>query len=563
MKKSLLSLLLILCFSAFASAQVVFSVEPPSANAGGYTITYADVAGGDWGSPDMLDPANVVQGIMCLAQDSLACEALTNGADLVGKVAVVYRGACEFGSKALACQDEGAIACIIINHSGDPVEMGGGADGLAVTIPVIMISTVTGAVLHDEIAECTTNVTIGNLNGFFANNMRITPGGIIRPASAGVITALSLDDTEFDIAPGAWVYNFGTEEESNAVLNMTVGFEGAEIYNESSDGETILAGDSLYVTLPAFTQSSYANGLYTNTYTISGTGEDQANGDNEVNANFTMGNTLSYARLSEDGTADPVTFTRANELIGEGNYCIYFSDPNASRVQLTAFDFTGTLFEAEEELADRDMEVVAYIWEDEYLGLDTQLATFSEEDSEGYSFQVGDDDLPITVTLSNPIDLQDDEHYLFCIRHEDPLLAFGYDNQTHYDQTAIESNTPVNPSWDGADGFVVGFGLNTIPSISVRLVEPLGLDEANEAVELTPYPNPANETLTIPLTSDLRGQALMSIFNTEGKVVSQETINLTGSQLLVDITTISNGTYLFDLQFEGQKESTFSVVINR
>ena len=74
-----------------------------------------------------------------------ACEPLTNGPDLVGKVAVIRRGACEFGFKALQAQNEGAVAVIVVNNvEGPPIVMAGGADGELVTIPVLMVSDVVG-----------------------------------------------------------------------------------------------------------------------------------------------------------------------------------------------------------------------------------------------------------------------------------------------------------------------------------------------------------------------------------------------------------------------------------
>jgi hypothetical protein len=48
------------------------------------------------------------------AADSLACNAVTS--DVNGKIAVLYRGDCQFGVKAKNAQDAGAIAVIIINN---------------------------------------------------------------------------------------------------------------------------------------------------------------------------------------------------------------------------------------------------------------------------------------------------------------------------------------------------------------------------------------------------------------------------------------------------------------
>ncbi|MEO6039166.1 MAG: M36 family metallopeptidase, partial [Saprospiraceae bacterium] len=59
--------------------------------------------------------------------------------DLTGKIAMIDRGICEFGQKALAAQQAGAIACIICNFQQGTVLMGAATVGGLVTIPVVMI----------------------------------------------------------------------------------------------------------------------------------------------------------------------------------------------------------------------------------------------------------------------------------------------------------------------------------------------------------------------------------------------------------------------------------------
>ncbi len=91
-----------------------------------------------------------------------ACDVILNGADINGKIAILRRGECEFGFKALAVQNEGAIAVIIVNNvPGDPVGMAGGAVGDQVTIPNVMISMEEGdAMIAEILGGGTVNVTL-------------------------------------------------------------------------------------------------------------------------------------------------------------------------------------------------------------------------------------------------------------------------------------------------------------------------------------------------------------------------------------------------------------------
>ncbi|HRQ66561.1 MAG TPA: M36 family metallopeptidase [Xanthomonadaceae bacterium] len=73
------------------------------------------------------------------------CAALVNGAAISGNIAVIRRGSCEFGLKALNAQQAGAAAVVIFNNQGDAtVGMGPGAQGGLVTVPTVSIGQGSG-----------------------------------------------------------------------------------------------------------------------------------------------------------------------------------------------------------------------------------------------------------------------------------------------------------------------------------------------------------------------------------------------------------------------------------
>ncbi len=102
-----------------------------------------------------------------------ACDPITNGPSLDGKIVVIRRGDCEFGFKALAAQNEGAVAVIMVNNvPGDPVIMAPGAVGAQVTIPLFMVTDVIGEPIMEELLA-------GNpVNGTI-------DGGAVPPATDG------------------------------------------------------------------------------------------------------------------------------------------------------------------------------------------------------------------------------------------------------------------------------------------------------------------------------------------------------------------------------------------
>lgn len=97
-----------------------------------------------------------------------ACDAITNGTELEGNIAVIRRGSCEFGVKVLAAETEGAVAVIVVNNEAtDPIQMAAGAVGDQVTIPSIMVSQANGeAIIAALQAGETINVSIVNAGPF-------------------------------------------------------------------------------------------------------------------------------------------------------------------------------------------------------------------------------------------------------------------------------------------------------------------------------------------------------------------------------------------------------------
>src|SRR5690554_2580476 len=121
--------LLVFTFALFGlgiHSQVILSIEEPASIASIYNsdnlgLTYV-AAGVGWGVSDLTLPANAVTGEVVLAKDLsatsdlLMCESATLGS-LTGKIALLYRGACDFSSKAFNAQNAGAIAVIIVNNA--------------------------------------------------------------------------------------------------------------------------------------------------------------------------------------------------------------------------------------------------------------------------------------------------------------------------------------------------------------------------------------------------------------------------------------------------------------
>ncbi len=122
----------------------LFRVLGPGSVAGEYTISTAN-----WNmSPDFstidLTAEMVVARDANVQNAERACGEIVN--DVEGKIAIIFRGTCEFGVKALNAENAGAVAALICNvpgvNGGDgegTIGLGPGDVGDDVTIPVISI----------------------------------------------------------------------------------------------------------------------------------------------------------------------------------------------------------------------------------------------------------------------------------------------------------------------------------------------------------------------------------------------------------------------------------------
>ncbi len=89
------------------------------------------------------------------------CGTIQNAAEMIGKIVLIRRGTCPFVQKIQAAQDAGAIAVIMMNNAGAPIQMGGSST--TITIPSVMISSTDGTTFTTTISNGDTiNATLQN-----------------------------------------------------------------------------------------------------------------------------------------------------------------------------------------------------------------------------------------------------------------------------------------------------------------------------------------------------------------------------------------------------------------
>jgi len=133
---------------------VELTVNAPGNIAGNYSA-----AGADFGASTYNTTGNVVEVNDGNSAPSEGCGVLINAAAINGNIALIDRGDCQFGVKALNAENAGAIAVIVCNNvPGAPIAMSPGTDGGLVTIPAVMISQNDCVTLRAELESL--NVTL-------------------------------------------------------------------------------------------------------------------------------------------------------------------------------------------------------------------------------------------------------------------------------------------------------------------------------------------------------------------------------------------------------------------
>ncbi len=124
------------------------TVNEPASVEGEYDT---NVAGTGWGTGAYVTTTPVT-GEVVIVNDGVeepyssdGCEEILNAGELVGKIALIDRGGCQFGFKTVAAQEAGAIGVIICNFEDallSPPAMGPGTVGGNANIPVLFISVI-------------------------------------------------------------------------------------------------------------------------------------------------------------------------------------------------------------------------------------------------------------------------------------------------------------------------------------------------------------------------------------------------------------------------------------
>jgi hypothetical protein len=566
----------------------------------------------DWGNPMVIpSDGSLLNKELVKADPYDVCAALTNPSALNGKIALVMRGNCEFGAKALAVQNAGAKACIIVNHSpGGPVGMGAGAQGAGVTIPVIMISKEDGADLEAALTSGTVIMSLSKWGNGLTHDIGFVDRGLSLwheyaiPYSQ-VKDAASLAKNAYKGINGAVIANFGSSNQTDVKIKATVswtptGGSATVIRTDSIVRTSFGVGDSI---ITPFVNETYqlasmtGPGRYDVSYDLSmANNADEFINDNKASYSFHVTpNVLSKGRYdftkgegisnTYNGFATPTNFLMGNlHYISKGDYLF-------QNVQLTISNGSAT----DSNLKDHPpVNVWFFKWSDASSDNVIQPGELTMEGVGVKEFKDGDTNRQIfTVKVDHPTDqtkkvvTQADSWY--WIAADMPSGSFlGCDGQlnmqprTYFRDKATSSfneryTAVINASQSDyfqstADALMYPFENGPeadsarfsqqrggfIPSLPVYLsVFPVSVKEqtgVTNLATLSVYPNPASTTVNVSVELEkISEKVYYSIVDGMGKSVKKAMRNnIKNDTYSFSTSDLAAGIYYFAVNANGK-----------
>jgi len=601
MKKILLIITLITAIGA--NAQVVFKgVSPSSISGNSFVFEWAEPTG-TWSTtiPDFNLQNTFVQDTLELVVDNSwtgnnpaytiphplaneGCLDANGGAhsqpSLAGKIAVVWRGTCQFGLKAALAENNGAVAIVIINHSGAPVGMAGGDSGLFINIPVVMISTTDGQLLLNEMANGPVEVFIGNKTGSSVNDLGSSKDVSNISKYGSVPTSFVQNGlNNFDL--GLTITNFGSDD-NIPVLNQTItGPSGYSYDTTITYGLLPAAQDTDYTYIP-YSETSLATGEYTINYNLSILNEtDQDSSDNIVTSSFSVTNDVLSRARTDQSTGDiisnfyPSNYTLAmsscmhlyeeNLPVGTGAEGVYFSVSSDS-TPLSAEYFGIAVYEWNDIQSgswglDYTVNQLLPIYLSDYFFADDSL----KEKSVYHEF-VDDDNNP------SPVRLEKFQRYLVCIEYQGGTaldIAFGYDNYLDYGSNSVYNpdfgpgrlNIDGIPPFNGTQGtWYTGWSSADAPSIGLKVGNYSFVNTNENLMEgsFKLFPNPANSEINI-LSLDNSNYYNIEIHDLTGRIV--KIVNSrTSNNTTLDVSDLKSGNYIIKITDNNGKVESLKMI---
>lgn len=589
------TLSMFLCLMAFyLNAQKVV-VNSPASISGGYQYTPTN----SWGADLTTDvwTADAVFVRDGTTDPTFGCEALTNGSEVAGKIALVDRGTCNFSVKALNAQNAGAIGLVVLNSAAGTIlpSLGAGTGSEQVTIPVVMLSYADGQRIKAAMAAGTVNISMGT---FRVNNDVSTDLKNIVNAPNGVVPASQVDGSgDYLFSPGAIITNTGLNPMTNVGIGAKVEHTGSNgikttVYENSEAGADLLSDSAAFFVLTDYDAGAQGEGLYEVTYTVTSGDTDEYLVDNTLSTSFVLSDNVYCKSRWDFANNRPATTNYGYTVAGGGNVEFITGYHVKNGVGNSLDSVTFHLFTNPGSLEGTRTTVYIYEWDDldgdgGYNNDELRIVGFNFVDYPAGSTSVwttlpildfSDPDFKEGLTIP-----RDDIKYLVGLRFEGSITAyFSFDQ--NYDLgpllsvldnkgtlSTLDFPYYVVSSWDPSSllpnvddgGLFTGVRFTISSALYINPVNSSTTQILTEnEVKLNLFPNPVSDVLSAKVDLVKAGQFLeYSITDASGKKIFEvRSKNLQNDLATFRVSSLPAGSYHFTVRTDyGIYSKGFSV----
>jgi len=470
---------------------------------------------------------------------------------LNGKIAVLFRGSCQFSIKTWLAENNGAEAVLLINHTANDIApgMGGGDSANVVNIPIVSLSYEDGNYLLKQMEKGPVVVRIGNDRSNLSYDIMTKKSRCLGPPLRTMpynmffeysVTSMYNNESISITNTGSQDLEFKhwtTLEDQSSVIchsNKKLDYSYFNDYQILAD----IVFDSIDP-LPSFFQQLPQGQHVFTTVLESNLDEDTTN--NKVSFPLFFNNVASLART------DPSN----GEIIAN----FYPSEHDSSYISCMYIDPSLNL--------NVNPEGVYFsISKDDGLvgGEQIELEIYSDLSSSPIfndTYTCPSDTLNKKI-IYHPITQTNVEGYV-CLKTENPSVKFGYDSVPNYLSDYVYDideqrfllgdgmNRRFNPvQIDGVWDEFYGWGRVKALSLGIKYSSPQNIAE-NKAIKTELFPNPTKDIVTISV-ADFNGNIFTEVYDIVGNKLQST------SETTISLGDYANGIYLLKVAYGDRVE---------
>ena len=470
---------------------------------------------------------------------------------LNGKIAVLYRGTCEFSIKTWLAENNGAEAVLLINHTANDIApgMGGGDSANVVNIPIVSLSYEDGNFLLKQMEKGPVVVRIGNDRSNLSYDIMTKNSRCLGPPLKTMPYSSFINFDLFNIGSESFsVTNTGSQDIDIKYWSI---LEDQSSVIAHSHKEDEFSGNNNYDTyeglmfdsipLPDPSQQILLGQHTFTTVLESNLDEDTAN--NKASFPIFFNNVSSLAR-TEPSNGEIIANYYPSEHDSSYISCMYLDPNNAPQD-----DAQGVYFSI-----SKDDGLVG--------GEQIELEIYNDLSSSPIfndTYTCPSDTLNKKI-IYHPISQTTIEGYV-CLKTESPSVKFGYDSVPNYlsgyvydidEQTFLLGDgnyRRFNPvQIDGVWDEFYGWGRVKALSLGIKYIlsSPQNIAE-NKAIKTELFPNPTKDIVTISI-ADFNGNIFTEVYDIVGNKLQST------NETTISLGDYANGIYLLKVAYGNRVE---------